>query len=197
MFQNFEVEKSSRILKLIEHLYKKMPQIEGERAVLITQSYMETEGEPMISRRAKAFKKICEELPITIRPDELIIGSNTKAPRSCQTFPEYSFEWLEEEFETVAHRSADPFYIAEDTKSKLRKVHQYWKGKTTSDLALSFMAEEAKKAIEHNIFTVGNYFYNGVGHLCVQYEKVIAKGYKEIMKEAKEALSVLTVLLAA
>ena len=31
-----------------------------------------------------------------------------------------------------------------------------------------------KKAIEHNIFTPGNYFYNGVGHVTVQYDKVLA-----------------------
>ena len=67
-------------------------------------------------------------------------------------------------------------------------MHKYWKGKTTSDLATSYMAPEALKAIEHNIFTTGNYFYNGVGHLCVQYDKVLKIGYNGIKKEAQEAL---------
>ena len=43
----------------------------------------------------------------------------------------------------------------------------YWKGKTTSELATSYMAPEAIKAIEHNIFTPGNYFYNGV-EMCIR-----------------------------
>ena len=63
-----------------------------------------------------------EKLPITIREGELIVGSNTKMPRSCQTFPEYSFEWLEAELDTVATRSADPFYISEDAKRTLKEV---------------------------------------------------------------------------
>ena len=94
-FYDGDIEKSPRIQKLIDHLYGKMPVIEADRAVLLTDSYKETEGEPVITRRAKAFYKICRELPITIRPDELIVGSNSIAPRSCQVFPEYSFEWLE------------------------------------------------------------------------------------------------------
>lgn len=177
--------KSTRIDKLKEHLFLEMPQIEPERAVLLTESYMATEGEPVVIRRAKAFKNILEKMPVTIRPLELIVGSATKRPRSCQVFPEFSYEWLEAEFDTVETRSADPFYISEETKNTLRKVYRYWKGKTTSELAASLMARETKVAMEHNVFTPGNYFYNGVGHVTVQYDKVLAIGFKEIIDEAK------------
>lgn len=187
-YNDAELPKSPRVAKLVEDLYEKMPEIEADRAVLLTQSYKETEGEPIITRRAKGFKRICEELPITIRPGELIVGSNTKAPRGCQVFPEYSFEWLESEFDTIETRSADPFYISGETKKDLHEVYKYWKGKTTSDLASSYMAPESLIAMEHNIFTPGNYFYNGIGHVTVQYEKVLKIGYKGIIEEAKEAL---------
>ena len=177
-----------RVEKLKEMLFEQMPQIESDRARLVTESYMQTENLPIIKRRSAAFAHIMKNLPITIRKGELIVGSNTKRPRSCQTFPEYSFEWLEKEFDTVATRSADPFYISEENKQALREAHKYWKGKTNSDLATSFMAPEALKAIEHNIFTTGNYFYNGVGHLCVDYGKVLAIGYNGIKTEAQAAL---------
>lgn len=183
-----KIEKSPRIQRLIDHLYAKMPEIEADRAVLITESYKSTEGQPIILRRAKAFAHILENLPITIRPEELIVGSNSKAPRGCQVFPEYSYEWLENEFDTVATRAADPFYISEETKQKLREVYPYWKGKTTSELATAYMSPEALIAIEHNIFTVGNYFYNGIGHFTVDYGKVLEKGYKGIIAEAQAAL---------
>ncbi|PXV85585.1 cobalamin-independent glycerol dehydratase large subunit [Lachnotalea glycerini] len=192
-YGDLEIIKSPRIPKLIEHLYAKLPEIEADRAVILTKSYQETEGDPIITRRAKAFKAICEELPITIRPDELIVGSNSKAPRGCQVFPEYSYEWLEQEFDTVAARSADPFYISEETKNQLHEAYLYWKGKTTSDLATSYMEQETLTAMEHYIFTPGNYFYNGIGHLTVQYDKVLKIGYSGIHKEAKEALSKLKI----
>ncbi len=184
-FYTKPIEKSPRIPKLVEALFEKMPQIEADRAVLLTESYKQTEGEPIITRRAKAFKHILDNIPITIRDNELIVGSATKAPRSCQVFPEYSFEWLEAEFDTVEHRSADPFYISDETKQTLHEVYKYWKGKTTSELASSYMSPEARLAIEHNIFTPGNYFYNGIGHVTVDYKKVLAVGYSGIIAQAK------------
>lgn len=183
-----EVPVSGRIEVLKKELYEKMPAIEEDRGVIITKSYMETEGEPMILRRAKAFAAICDFIPITIRPGELVVGSATKQPRSCQVFPEFSCEWLEKEFDTISKRSADPFFISEDTKVKLREVYTYWKGKTTSELAESYMEESALKAIEHGIFTPGNYFYNGIGHVTVNYEKVLEKGYGGIKEEAETEL---------
>ena len=187
-FHIADVPKTDRITHLVDNLYAKMPVIESARAKLITESYKATEDEPIITRRAKAFAHILHNIPIIIRDEELIVGSSTLAPRGCQTFPEYSFQWLEDELDTVATRTADPFYIAEETKAELREVHKYWKGKTTSELATSYMAPEAILAIDHNIFTPGNYFYNGVGHVTVKYEEVLAIGYEGIIAKAQKEL---------
>ncbi|MDD6483807.1 MAG: glycyl radical protein [Clostridiales bacterium] len=192
-FNTEDLPVTDRVKKLIADLFEKLPEIEADRAVLITESYKRTENMPIIKRRALAFKNILENIPITIRDMELVVGSATKAPRGCQVFPEYSYEWLEAEFDTVETREADPFYISEETKAKLREVYPYWKGKTTSDLAEAYMAPETKLAIEHNIFTPGNYFYNGIGHVTVDYGKIIKIGYKGLMNEAAAALSKLNV----
>ena len=189
----FVIEKSARIDKLISAMYEKLPEIEADRGVLVTESYKATEGLPLVKRRSAAFAHILRNLPIVIRENELIAGSTTVTPRGCQVFPEYSYEWLEAEFETVATREADPFYISEETKAKLREVYPYWKGKTVSDLAKANMAPEAYDVfMNHGIFTVGNYFYNGIGHVCVQYDKVINHGYEAIINEAKEELAKLS-----
>ena len=184
-----DVKKTERIDRLIANLFAKMPEIESARARLITESYQTTEAEPMIIRRAKAFVHILENIPVIIREDELVVGSSTIAPRGCQTYPEFSYEWLEAEFDTVAGRSADPFYISEEAKREIKEADRYWKGKTTSELATSYMAPETLTAMEHNMFTPGNYFYNGVGHVTVQYEKVLAIGFEGIRAEAEQLLA--------
>ena len=189
VFNFKEIAKSERIDRLKEDLFANKPEIESARAVLLTESYKKTEGLPMIKRRSAAFRHILENLPIIIRYNELIVGSATLKSRSCHVFPEYSYKWLEEEFETVATRSADPFYISEKTKEELKEVYKYWDGKTTSDLATSYMTQATLDAIEHNIFTPGNYFYNGIGHVTVDYGKVLKIGYNGIIEEAKTALS--------
>jgi len=180
-----KLPKSERITKLVEDLYKKLPEIESARAILITESYKQTENDPIITRRAKAFAHILDNIPIIIRPNELIVGSTTIAPRGCQTYPEFSYEWLEAEFDTVETRIADPFYISEQTKKDLKEANKYWKGKTTSELAISYMAPEAYQAFLHNMYTPGNYFFNGVGHITVDYPKVMKYGYRYIIEEAK------------
>ncbi len=189
IFNTTDIPMTDRIRKMMDNLFAKMPEIEADRAVLLTESYKQTEHLPIIKRRAMALEHILNNIPITIRDGELIVGSSTKAPRSCQVFPEYSYEWLESEFDTVEFREADPFYISEETKNTLRQVYPYWKGKTNSELALSYMAPEAVTAIEHNIFTPGNYFYNGIGHVTVDYPKVMRIGYAGIIKEAQDELA--------
>ena len=184
----FVIEKSARIDKMVNALYEKMPEIESARGMLVTESYKSTENLPTVLRRSAAFSHILRNIPIVIRDNELVVGSATIAPRGCQVFPEYSYEWLEAEFDTVETRAADPFYISEKTKADLRAAYPYWKGKTNSDLAKANMAPEAYEAFAtHNIYTPGNYFYNGIGHVNVNYEKVLKIGYRGIMAEAMAA----------
>jgi pyruvate formate-lyase/glycerol dehydratase family glycyl radical enzyme len=184
-YDSTDVPKSDRIPKLIENLYAGMPEIESARAVLLTESYKQTENEPVIIRRARAFEHILGNIPIVIRDLELIVGSTTIAPRGCQTYPEFSYEWLENEFDTVETRSADPFYISEKTKEEIRNANKYWKGRTTSELATAYMEPETLLAIDHSVFTPGNYFYNGVGHVTVKYDEVLAIGFSGIREKAQ------------
>ena len=189
----FVIEKSPRIQRLINHLYERMPEIEPYRAELVTESYQKTEHLPIIKRRSAAFRHILENIPIVIREGELIVGSSSIAPRGCQTFPEFSYEWLPPEYETIATREADPFYISPDTIRRLEAVHPYWKGKTVSDLAAANMDPEVLDVfMNHGIFTVGNYFFNGVGHVNVNYEKVINCGLEAYIEECKAQLATLT-----
>ena len=180
-----EIPKTERIQKLIDDLYSGTPTIEATRAEIITESFKNTEDLSIYLRKSRAFRAMMEKLPVVIRDDELIVGCNSFARRGCQTFPEFSNKWLEAEFDTIANRSADPFNISSEDAAKLKEIHKYWQGKTTSELATSYMTPETLTAIEHNIFTVGNYFYNGIGHVNADYKKVLKIGFKGIYEYAK------------
>jgi len=180
---------SERINKLASDLFSVTPEIEAERAALITQSYKETEAFPMIMRRAKSLEKILNEMTIVIRDDELIVGNLTQKPRACQIFPEFSNKWVSDEFETLAERKGDVFLISEEVKTSLKEVFGYWNGRTTNELATEFMFEETKQAMNAGVFTVGNYYFNGIGHICVNYAKVLSIGFKGIIKLAEDEKS--------
>lgn len=183
-----KTEVSPRIGKLIDDLYRELPRVEAERAVLITESYKQTEALPMVLRRAKALEHILKHMTLVIRDDELIVGNLTTAPRSTQIFPEFSNKWLLDEFDTLAQRKGDVFTITEDVKKQLLACFPYWDGRTVNELATELMYEDTKTAMNHDVFTVGNYYFNGVGHISVDYGKVLSKGYNGIIAEAQTAL---------
>lgn len=178
---------TDRIKALKSAIYDATPTVEADRAELITASYKETEGLPIIMRRAKAVEKILTEIPIAVRDNELIVGSLTVSVHGCQIYPEFSFDWVEKEFDTMATRMADPFVIPQATAKRLHEAFLYWPGKTTSELAASYMSEPCKAAQANGVFTVGNYYFNGVGHVCVDYDKVISKGCQGIIEEVEAA----------
>jgi formate C-acetyltransferase len=177
----FDFSVTDRITKLKNRLVATMPEIESARARLYTEGYAAFEKLPLVLRKAKAFAHVLRHIPINIREGELIVGSPSLAERGCQTFPEFSYAWLESEFDTVADRAADPFFISEDAKREIKAADGYWANRTTSELADSYMTEATKTAIRHNAFTVGNYFYNGVGHVSVHYDWVIQEGFSGVL----------------
>ena len=48
------IEKSPRIAKLIDDLYAQMPEVEADRAALITESYQKTQGMPVVWARSSS-----------------------------------------------------------------------------------------------------------------------------------------------
>ena len=179
---------SERMERIRSTFMDTTPEICAERANLITQSYKETEGQPMVKRRALALDKILSGMTIFIEEDEIIVGNHCSKPRGSAAFPEFSCQWLEEELDRLAKRTADVFLISEETKETLRKdVFPYWKGKTNNEYASSLMKPEALEAHNALVYTVGNYFYNGVGHISANYGKVMQQGLNAVIAEAEAA----------
>ncbi|UJX42928.1 glycyl radical protein [Desulfovibrio sp. JY] len=182
---------TERIEKALERFVATEPAICPERAVLITESYKETEALPMVLRRAKALEKILANMSIFIQDGELLVGNQAGKPRSAPIFPEFSCKWVESELDRLEKRTADVFRISEDTKAQLRQAFAYWDGRTTNEFAAAMMPPEALEAHNDVIYTVGNYFYNGVGHISVDYAKAIGQGLGSVIDAAAKAMAVL------
>lgn len=180
---------ASRAERIKERFMAITPEICVERAQLITDSYKETEAEPIYIRRAKALEKILTEMTIFIQDDELIVGNHCTKPRSSPVFPEFSCKWLEEELDRLEKRTGDVFLISEDKKKALRELFPYWNGKTSNERAAALMTEEAKEAQGYGVFTVGNYFFNGVGHISVDYARGLAKGLEGVIAQAEAEMA--------
>ena len=85
-------------------VFTHVPAVCLEGALSKTHVFKETEGEPMIVRRAKAFKRHCETKTITIQPGELVVGNAGRTARTIHICPELSNNWVYEELDTMATR---------------------------------------------------------------------------------------------
>jgi len=92
---------SPRTAWLRDELIATVPRICSERARLVTRSMKETEGEPMVIRRAKALEKTLKEMTIFIRNGELIVGNQAGKLRATPVFPEFAIQFLVEELDGI------------------------------------------------------------------------------------------------
>jgi choline trimethylamine-lyase len=64
----------------VRGMYRTSTKLNVVRNRLLTESYKDTEGEPMILRRAKALAHILRNLPVYIMPLERIVGHSGATP---------------------------------------------------------------------------------------------------------------------
>lgn len=177
-----------RVQKVRQDLLDVTPAICHERALLITSSYQQTEGESFILRKAKALDAILSNMSIFIEDGQLIVGNQASTPKAAPIFPEYSIDWVIEELDSFDRRSGDVFAISEETKNALRGIQSYWHGKTHQDEVYDNMTETNMLAQKQNVIHRGGISMSGDGHIIPHHEKVLARGFRIYQEEARQAL---------
>lgn len=165
------------------------PEVHSERAVSVTRSYRETEGEPLFTRRGRMLLAIAAEHAVAIQEGELIVGMKALTPRGSPLFPEISCDWVERDLDRLATRTNTPFHVSAETRRVLRtEVFPYWKGRQISDRIMEAVPGEIWKADERGV--IYNYFRSRtIGHINAGYEKVLAKGMRGVIAEVEQVLS--------
>ena len=160
----YMVELPGRIARLRDELFAVETKTCFERAIAITESFINSEGEPWVIRRAKGFRDILANMPIYIRDGELIVGSRSSRLGWVTSYPEYSSavsgQWPPE-------------------------VSGYWAGKTIGDLSAKLHPKAVKMADAELAACYVTGTNTGFGHMIVDYGKVVQKGLRAIIEEAK------------
>ncbi|HML36498.1 MAG TPA: formate C-acetyltransferase/glycerol dehydratase family glycyl radical enzyme [Bacillota bacterium] len=180
-----------RINHLLDRFFDIRPQLCIERAEIYTKSFKETEGEHEIIRRAKAFKKTCEEKSIVIYDEELIVGGAATVPRAAVFCPEHSASWLKDELDELPTRKQDPYDVSEEQKETLRaEIFPYWLDKDISNRWLHQIPEEVREiAVKTGIIDIEIKTQSGPGEISPGVKKVLTKGFKGIKQDAAAELS--------
>ena len=203
-----------RVERLRERLLSLKLTASIDRARIETRVMKETEGETMVTRRAKVFAAVVREMPINIYPDELIAGC-LSVRQWCDNVSPADGPALEVGMATLSpigrgrgsgsgHEQYDPADFSDEEKRELEEeLIPYWKGeghyeKTSGGCSyqrfppelknLYFADPAAYPPTSSNITTYsarsGHY-----GHNIVGYEKVLKKGFLGIKAEVEERLA--------
>jgi pyruvate formate-lyase/glycerol dehydratase family glycyl radical enzyme len=184
---------NQRIKTLRENLFSIQPEICSERARYFTEAMKKTEGEPIALRRAKAFYEVLDKMSIYIQDNELIVGNQASRPKASPIYPEYSVEWLEEEFNGrpyyLYERPGDRFYYKEETKEEILSTLDYWRGKTVFENVRKNIPFECKLAWDMGIIDDTWVSSSGLGNIIADYEMVLNKGLNDVIKKTEKKMA--------
>jgi len=168
---------------------------------IITRVMRDTEGEPMVLRRAHSFAAVVRELPIDIFPDEPFVGWLASAPAAVNVVSHQRGPWFD------AHIDQVEIISDEDRKELKEDILPYWKGngkweRTRMGRAFGLFPEatcgllwpgtertETKMVFTDTPGIFGELMsHTHVGHGSYGHEKVLKKGFLGIKRDAEERL---------
>ncbi|MFX1512504.1 MAG: glycyl radical protein, partial [Promethearchaeota archaeon] len=175
-----------RVKRLLRELIDAPRELCIERAILLTESFQQTEGEPSIHLRyGRCLRHTLQNMSINIFEDELIIGSHISKRKGSGIFPEGIGVRLDDELDVIGFREGDPYKISPEDIIKLREnVFPYWKKKNIEFYAREMFDPETEDYIDKVGFFILTEFA-GTSHLTLNHEKIFQVGYKGLIEEAK------------
>jgi len=184
-----------KMFLLMDELMAK-PRLNLIRAKLLTDSFKETEGEPVILRYAKAMMHIAKNLPLSIFEDDIIVGrADHRASRSGLFYPELHGSFVKK-LEGFSKDTTAGFYIEPEDEKYIEEISDYWQGKTLQDGILDALPPETRNIlwdpIKKNVsrFVITSTILDRSGlQWSLDYQKVLTKGFDGIRAEVEEKLS--------
>lgn len=156
-----------------------------ERPRLLTESYKETEGEPMVIRRGKAMAHILDNMTLFIQPWERVVGNFASHPDAIQYYPELFSAWVD--------KAIDKEYrdmVTDAEREELHEIHKYWRNRSVHGKERRLVPESIKpytKGFNHGAF----FWTHGSRTGVADYEKVMRIGLNGVIQEARDRLQVL------
>ncbi|MFC1929049.1 pyruvate formate lyase family protein, partial [Chloroflexota bacterium] len=185
---------TDRVQKRKDEYLAAVPHVCAERSRLLRQSWEETEGQPVVIRRAKLFERMLQGKIITIRDGELIVGSQTKYIRGASPALDYAskpfLKMLTAE-KLTAQSEAVEATITEEERRSLLEDARYWDGKAPGDIARQLVRETVTEQLEDyyeaHLFRWIQ-FEKPPGVRTIDFAKVINQGLNGVIREIREEL---------
>ncbi len=172
----------ARIQFMKERVVNTDPEMDLENARILTESFIETAGEPLAIQKAKSFRKQCMEKTITIWDKELIVGCAGSKMRGGILSADTCWSILDKELDTINERKYDPFYLRpEDRQMFLDVVKPFWEGRSTYEAWLKQIPDDCRALRDAGQVYIDKKAVRGWGETTAGYTQIINEGIESIM----------------
>ncbi len=167
------------------------PFISVKRAMAATQSWKETEGEPIVLRRAKLLRRVAEEIPVAIFPKQLLVCSESEYFRGPNVQVDFDGCFLlpllkEERLKLTMGGPVEKGMLKKEDWDTLIEIAKFWKGKTVVDKARE-LGRTVMGSWYDDLSEAGVMRYDYKAQLagCLMWERVVNGGFRGFIKEAE------------
>ncbi|MCP3944120.1 MAG: hypothetical protein GY710_21945 [Desulfobacteraceae bacterium] len=164
-------------------MYREGISLDLSRSRLLTQSYKETEGKPMVLRRAWGLEKILEGMDLYIQDWEVVVGSNVSSPEGLFFGIDMNWRSVKRVCDSKAGRSL----LDDEGRKELAKMSEYWNGRSISDIQREKFSGDVLdywKMSKGAPVTWSHWSHLGIP----DYEKLFKLGVKGFIKKACDRL---------
>ncbi|EGW36568.1 formate C-acetyltransferase/glycerol dehydratase family glycyl radical enzyme [Desulfosporosinus sp. OT] len=170
-----------RVDRLKKRVLETRPEMDLENAKILTEGFRQAEGDPLVVRKAKAFRKQCREKTVVIWDDELIVGSSGSKTRAGILCADTCWSVLNDELETISERRYDPFYLSPENRKIFEdEIRPYWKGHSTYEEWLVQIPDDTRELRDNGVVYIDRKAVRGWGETTAGYEWLIREGVSEI-----------------
>lgn len=162
-------------------MYREGVRLDLQRSRLLTTSYRETDGLPMVLRRARALEKILTGMDLYIQDWERIVGSSASFPEGLY----FGIDMNWRSVERVVKGQEGAGLLDEAGRAELAEMVEYWKGRSMSDRQQALFTGEILKYWRYD----GSFLWTHWSELGIpDYEKIFQVGIKGLIQETQDRL---------
>ncbi|MBM3154854.1 MAG: hypothetical protein FJ008_05905 [Chloroflexi bacterium] len=162
-------------------MYRPGIKLDLQRSRYLTESYKQTDGMPMVMRRALALENILKKMDIYIQDWERLVGNAVSFPRGL-------YFGIDMNWRSVQRLTSDQEgqeLLDDAGRAELAELIEYWKGKSMSDRQQEAFTGDILKYWKFE----GTFMWSHWSELGIpNYEKIFRIGLKGIIAEAERRL---------
>ena len=184
---------TERVQRVREHYRTTTPYLDTYRYRLVLDFYRSHKNIRGTIKRALNFANLCDNLPIWIMEDEVIVGRYTETFKASALYPEYGLNWLipELEADSLSTRDSDPYHYTEEDRRFLLETAHFWDDESLGDMVRSYIPDEYMRMENNSVinFASNDFCPQPIGHFSPNYRTVINKGLGAVKAEAEAKMA--------